>query len=89
MLDPKESEEVWKTKAESTRKEDGRKEEDKERKECEAKLKEDTELLEKIERPHNKLMEFPVDGGQNRKQMSNATLNRRLRGAQALGKELV
>ena len=87
VLNPKDSEEIQETKAESIRKEDERKEKDRERKEHEAKLKEHAELLEKIERLHNKLMEFPVDGNQNHKQMSNATLNQHLKRAQASGEE--
>ena len=46
------------------------------------------ELLERIERLHNKLMEFPADGNQNCKQMLNATLNGCLKRAQALGEEI-
>ena len=64
------------------------KEKDRERKECEAKLKEHAELLEKIERLHNKLMEFPVDGNQNCRQMLSATLNGCLKRAQALNEEI-
>ena len=85
---PKESEEIQKMKVESIRREDERKEKDRERKECEAKLKEHTELLEEIERLHNKLMEFPADGNPNHKQMLNATLNGCLKRAQALGEEI-
>ena len=88
MLSPKDSEEVQKTKAESIRKEDGRKEKDRERKECEAKIKEHTEQLEKIERLHNKLMEFPADGNQNCKQILNATLNGCSKRAQTSGEEI-
>ena len=75
-------------KAESIRREDERKEKDGERKECRAKLEEHTELLEKIGRLHNKLMEFPADGNANCKQMLNATLNGCLKRAQALGEEI-
>ena len=75
-------------KAESIRREDGRKEKDRERKEHEAKLKEHTELLEKIEKLHNKVMEFPEDGNKNHEQMLNATLNGCLKRAQALGEEI-
>ena len=64
MLNPKESEEAQKMKAESIRKEDGRKGKGRERKECEARLEE-----------HAELMEFPADGSQNCKQMLDATLN--------------
>ena len=46
------------------------------------------ELLERIERLHNKLMEFPADGNPNCKQMLNATLNGCLKRAQALGEEI-
>ena len=88
MLNPKDSEEVQKMKAESIRKEDERKEKDTERKECGAKLEECTELLEKNERLHNRLMEFHVDGNQNCKQMLNATLNGCLERAQGLGEEI-
>ena len=64
------------------------KEKKKTEKECEAKLKEHTELLEKIERLHNKLTEFPDDGNKNRKQVLEATLNGCLKRAQALGEEI-
>ena len=46
------------------------------------------ELLERIERLHNKLMEFPAGGNPNCKQMLIATLNACLRRAQALGEEI-
>ena len=75
-------------KAESVRKEDERKAKDRERKECEAKLKKHTELLEKIGRLHNKLMKFPDDGNKNCKQVLEATLNGCLKRAQALGEEI-
>ena len=84
---PKESEDVQRTKAESIRR-DERKEKDREQKEHQAKLKEHTELLGKIEKLHNKLMEFPDDGNQNCKQMLNATLNGCLKRARALGEEI-
>ena len=74
--------------AESIRKEDERKDKDSERKQCEAKLKEHTELLEKIERSHNQLIDFPADGNQSHKQVLNATLNGCLKKAQALGEEM-
>ena len=88
LNNPKESEEIQKTKAESIRKEDRRKEEDRERKECEAKLEEHTELLGNVERLPNKLMEFLVDGDQNCKQILSATLNGCLRRAHAWGEEI-
>ena len=85
---PKQNEEIQKMKVESIRREDERKEKDRARKECEAKLKEHTELLEKIERLHNKVMTFPADGNEDCKQMLNATLSGCLKRAQALGEEI-
>ena len=46
------------------------------------------ELLERIERLHNKLMEFPADGNQNCKQILNATLNGCSKRAQTSGEEI-
>ena len=72
----------------SVRREDERKEKDGERKECEAKLIEHTQLLEKIERLHNKLMEFPPGGNENHERTLNATLSGCSKKAQALGEEI-
>ena len=85
---PKESEEIQKMKVESIRREDERKEKERKRKEHEAKSKEHTELLEKIERLHDKVMEFPDEGIQNCKQVLEATLNGCLKRAQAPGEEI-
>ena len=70
-LNPGGSEEVQRTKAESTRKEDEGKEEGRGREECEAGLREHAELLGEIGRLHGRLTEFAAGGSQACKQASN------------------
>ena len=73
---------------ESLRKEDQRKDLDSQRKEHQAKLQEHSDLSEKIEQLHNRLMAFPKDGNPNCKQMLSDTLDGCLERATALGNEI-
>ena len=80
--------ELEKAQCESLRKEDQRKDLDSQRKEHQAKLQEHSDLLEKIEQLHNRLMAFPKDGNQNHKQMLSDTLDGCLERATALGQDI-
>lgn len=79
-----ESEKVW---CESIRKEDQRKDVDSKRKEHQAKLQEHSDLLDKIERPHNKLLAFPTDGNKFCKKMLSETFDGCLERATALSSD--
>ena len=80
--------ELEKAQCESLRKEDQRKDLDSQRKEHQAKLQEHSDLLEKIEQLHNRLMAFPKDGNQDCKQMLSDKLDGCLARAIALGQDI-